>query len=59
MSFKVSALTVYNNELIAEGGLTTLGIYNAVIPEVLAYHDNQFGSHGAYWRSNIVARSRS
>lgn len=33
------------------------GGYNAIIPEVLAFHDNDVGSHGAYWRSNIVARS--
>lgn len=33
------------------------GRYNAVIVEALAYHDNSVGSHGAYWKSNIVARS--
>ncbi|MBN1489618.1 MAG: family 10 glycosylhydrolase, partial [Phycisphaerae bacterium] len=33
------------------------GKYNAIIPEVLAYHDNVSGSHGAYWESDIVARS--
>ncbi|MBN1491704.1 MAG: family 10 glycosylhydrolase [Phycisphaerae bacterium] len=33
------------------------GNYNAIIPEVLAYHDNEYGSHGAYWHSNIVTRS--
>ena len=33
------------------------GRYNAIIAEVLGYHDNQSGSHGAYWKSNIVARS--
>lgn len=33
------------------------GNYNAIFAEVLAYHDNSVGSHGAYWQSNIVARS--
>ena len=33
------------------------GNYNAIIPEVLAYHDAEFGSHGAYWQSDIVTRS--
>jgi uncharacterized lipoprotein YddW (UPF0748 family) len=37
--------------------LAVQGHYNAILPEVLAYHDNQYGSHGAYWRSDIVARS--
>lgn len=37
--------------------LAVQGNYNAIVPEVLAYHDNQVGSHGAYWRSNIVPRS--
>ncbi len=37
--------------LAVEGG------YNAIVPEVLAFHDNEVGSHGAYWRSNIVART--
>ncbi|MBN1491262.1 MAG: family 10 glycosylhydrolase, partial [Phycisphaerae bacterium] len=37
--------------------LAVQGNYNVIIPEVLAFHDNQVGSHGAYWRSNIVARS--
>ncbi|MBN2447183.1 MAG: family 10 glycosylhydrolase [Phycisphaerae bacterium] len=30
------------------------GNYNAIIPEVLAYHDTGSGGHGAYWDSNIV-----
>lgn len=38
-------------------GLAVQGNYNAIFAEVLAYHDNPVGSHGAYWRSNIVARS--
>lgn len=33
------------------------GNYNAILPEVLAYHDSEYGSHGAYWHSGIVARS--
>ncbi len=33
------------------------GRYNVIMPEMLAYHDNAVASHGAYWRSNIVARS--
>lgn len=33
------------------------GNYNALVVEALAYHDNEFGSHGAYWQSDIVARS--
>lgn len=37
--------------------LAVQGNYNAIFAEVLAYHDNPVGSHGAYWRSNIVARS--
>jgi uncharacterized lipoprotein YddW (UPF0748 family) len=30
------------------------GHYNAVIVQVLAYHDNAVASHGAYWKSAIV-----
>ncbi|HSW46778.1 MAG TPA: family 10 glycosylhydrolase [Phycisphaerae bacterium] len=31
------------------------GNYNAVMPELLAYHDNNgYTSHGAFWKSNIV-----
>lgn len=37
--------------------LALQGNYNAIVPEVLAFHDNEVGSHGAYWKSNIVARS--
>ncbi len=37
--------------------LAVQGGYNAIIPEILAFHDNEVGSHGAYWRSNIVPRS--
>ncbi|MDM8004908.1 MAG: family 10 glycosylhydrolase [Phycisphaerae bacterium] len=37
--------------------LAVQGNYNAIVPEVLAFHDNEVGSHGAYWKSNIVARS--
>jgi uncharacterized lipoprotein YddW (UPF0748 family) len=33
------------------------GRYNAIFAEVLAFHDNEVGSHGAYWRSGIVPRS--
>ncbi|UCG16397.1 MAG: family 10 glycosylhydrolase [Phycisphaerales bacterium] len=42
------------DEMIAEA---VAGNYNAIVPEVLAFHDNQYGSHGAYWKSDIVARS--
>ncbi|HRR87190.1 MAG TPA: family 10 glycosylhydrolase, partial [Phycisphaerae bacterium] len=37
--------------------LAVQGNYNAIVPEVLAFHDNEVGSHGAYWKSDIVARS--
>ena len=37
--------------------MAVAGNYNAIIPEVLAYHDDVSGSHGAYWESDIVARS--
>ncbi len=37
--------------------LAVQGNYNAIFAEVLAHHDNPVGSHGAYWRSNAVARS--
>jgi len=37
--------------------LAVQGRYNAIFAEVLAFHDNEVGSHGAYWRSNIVPRS--
>ncbi len=30
------------------------GNYNAIVPEVLAYHDTGASAHGAYWDSNIV-----
>ncbi|MFN0138077.1 MAG: family 10 glycosylhydrolase [Phycisphaerae bacterium] len=30
------------------------GRYNAIIAEVLAFHDNVGSGHGAYWTSNIV-----
>jgi uncharacterized lipoprotein YddW (UPF0748 family) len=33
------------------------GRYNAIIAEVLAYHDNTGGGHGAYWNSAIVPRA--
>ncbi len=38
-------------------GMAREGNYNAIVAEVLAHHDNPVGSHGAYWRSDIVARS--
>lgn len=37
--------------------MAVTGGYNAVMIEALAYHDNEFGSHGAYWSSDLVARS--
>ncbi len=33
------------------------GRYNAIIAEVLAYHDNVGGGHGAYWNSVIVPKA--
>ncbi len=33
------------------------GNYNAILPEVMAFQDNEVGSHGAYWQSNAIARS--
>lgn len=30
------------------------GRYNAIIAEVMAFHDNVGGGHGAYWTSNIL-----
>jgi uncharacterized lipoprotein YddW (UPF0748 family) len=37
--------------------LAVQGHYNAIVPQILAFHDSQVGSHGAYWRSNIVPQS--
>ncbi|HOB75539.1 MAG TPA: family 10 glycosylhydrolase [Phycisphaerae bacterium] len=37
--------------------LAVQGNYNAIVAQVLAYHDTEVGSHGAYWKSNIVPRS--
>ncbi len=37
--------------------LALQGNYNAIVPEILAYHDTQYASHGAYWRSDIVPQS--
>ncbi|MFH1747166.1 MAG: family 10 glycosylhydrolase [Planctomycetota bacterium] len=33
------------------------GNYNAIIAEVLAYHDTGSGGHGAYWNSDIVPKA--
>lgn len=33
------------------------GNYNAIVAEVLAYHDNVGGGHGAYWGSSVVPRA--
>ena len=33
------------------------GKYNAIIPEVLAYHDTAGGGHGAYWNSSLVPKA--
>ncbi len=38
-------------------GYAVAGRYNAILVEMLAYHDNPVGSHGAYWQSDIAARS--
>jgi uncharacterized lipoprotein YddW (UPF0748 family) len=44
-------------EVDAMISLAVQGRYNAIIAEVLAYHDTTGGTHGAYWRSNVVPRS--
>jgi uncharacterized lipoprotein YddW (UPF0748 family) len=33
------------------------GNYNAIVPEVLAYHDTGGSGHGAYWNSTIVPKA--
>lgn len=33
------------------------GNYNAILAEVLAYHDDSSNSHGAYWDSEIVPKA--
>ena len=33
------------------------GNYNAIFAEVLAYHDDNGGGHGAYWNSSIVPKA--
>jgi len=33
------------------------GRYNAILPQMLAYHDNRSNSHGAYWNSSIVPKA--
>ena len=33
------------------------GRYNAIFPEILGYHDNAAGAHGAYWNSSIVPKA--
>ncbi len=33
------------------------GNYNAIVAEVLAYHDNATNAHGAYWNSSIVPKA--
>ncbi|MCA9254070.1 MAG: family 10 glycosylhydrolase, partial [Phycisphaerales bacterium] len=33
------------------------GNYNAILAEVLAYHDNASNAHGAYWDSSIVPKA--
>lgn len=33
------------------------GRYNAIFAEVLAFHDNAAGAHGAYWNSSIVPKA--
>ncbi|MHC4796946.1 MAG: family 10 glycosylhydrolase [Planctomycetota bacterium] len=33
------------------------GNYNAILPQVLAYHDDSGNSHGAYWNSGIVPKA--
>ncbi len=46
--------TAQIDELVA---LAVAGNYNAIIPEVLAYHDNVGSGHGAYWDSSIVPKA--
>jgi uncharacterized lipoprotein YddW (UPF0748 family) len=50
-SFMTSAQV---NEMVSRA---VAGRYNAIVSEVLAYQDYGSGSHGAFWRSNIVPRS--
>jgi hypothetical protein len=38
-------------------GWALAGNYNAIIPEVLAFHDTGGGGHGAYWNSGIVPKA--
>ncbi len=42
------------NELV---GYAVQGNYNAIIAEVLAYHDNDGGGHGAYWTSDYIPKA--
>lgn len=37
--------------------MAVAGNYNAVIPEVLAYHDDVGSGHGAYWNSSIIPKA--
>ena len=34
------------------------GNYNAIVAEVLAYHDTGSGGHGAYWNSSIIPKAQ-
>ncbi len=42
------------DELVARA---VQGRYNAILPEVLGYHDNRSAGHGAYWNSSIVPKA--
>ncbi len=42
------------DEMIGEA---LIGNYNAIVPEVLAFHDTGGSGHGAYWDSDIVPRA--
>ena len=42
------------NDMVARAAS---GNYNAIIAEVLAYHDTGAGGHGAYWNSSIVPKA--
>ena len=42
------------NDLVARA---VAGNYNAIIAEVLAYHDTGSGGHGAYWNSALVPKA--
>ncbi|MCC6359684.1 MAG: family 10 glycosylhydrolase [Phycisphaerales bacterium] len=46
-----------NAEVTSMVSRAVAGRYNAIVVEVLAFHDNVGGGHGAYWNSAIVPRA--